>query len=72
LDREERPDSTTGFAQRSLESRHFVPLSCRLPHASDAGRIARTMVLGLAAGIYARGGGRPYRSNGFASLFGES
>ena len=44
LDRDERPDSTAGFAQRSLESRCFVPFSCRLPHASDADRIARTMV----------------------------
>jgi len=43
LDRDERPDSTAGFAQRSLESRCFVPFSRRLPHASDAGRIARTM-----------------------------
>src|SRR5579862_7406283 len=49
LDRDERPDSTAGFALRSLESRHFVPLSCRLPHASDAGRIARTMALGFAS-----------------------
>ena len=72
LDRDERPDSTAGFAPRSLESKCFVPFSCRLPHTSDAGRIARTMVLGLAAGTDARGGGRPYRSNGFASLFGES
>jgi hypothetical protein len=72
LDRDERPDSTAGFAPRSLESRCFVPFSCRLPHASDAGRIARTMVLGLAAGGRARGGRRPCRPNGFASLFWES
>jgi len=45
LDRDDRPDSTAGFAPRSLESRRFVPLSCRLPHASDADRIARTMAL---------------------------
>jgi len=43
LDRDERPDSTAGFAQRSLESRCFVPFSRRLPQTSDAGRIARTM-----------------------------
>jgi len=43
-----------------------------LPHASDAGRIARTMSLGFFAGAFARGGGRRCRSNGFASLFGES
>ena len=72
LDRDERPDSTAGFAPRSLESRRFVPISCRLPHASDAGRIARTMVLGLAAGAFAHGGGRQGRPNGFASLLGES
>jgi hypothetical protein len=49
LDRDDRPDSTAGFAPRSLESRCFVPFSCRLPHASDAGRIARTRPLGLFA-----------------------
>ena len=49
LDRDERPDSTAGFAQRSPESKRFVPFSCRLPHASDADRIARTMALGLAS-----------------------
>jgi hypothetical protein len=70
LDRDERPDSTAGFAPRSLESRRFVPFSCRLPHASDADRIARTMVLGLAVGAFARGGGQPCRPNGFAPLFG--
>jgi hypothetical protein len=52
LDRDERPDSTAGFALRSLESRYFVPLSYRLPHTSDADRIARTMVLGLAGGRF--------------------
>jgi hypothetical protein len=52
LDRDQRPDSTAGFAPRSLESKRFVPFSCRLPHASDAGRIARTMALGLAAGRF--------------------
>jgi hypothetical protein len=49
LDRDESPDSTAGFAQRSPESKRFVPFSCRLPHASDADRIARTMALGLAS-----------------------
>ena len=44
------PETTAGFALRSLESRRSVPFSCRLPHASDAGRIARTMALGLCAG----------------------
>ena len=44
------PETTAGFASRSLESRRSVPFSCRLPHTSDAGRIARTMALGLAAG----------------------
>jgi hypothetical protein len=29
-----------------------VPVSCRLPQASDAGRIARTMVLGLSTGRF--------------------
>ena len=72
LDRDDRPDSTAGFAPRSLESRCFVPFWCRLPHASDAGRIARTMVLGLSADAFARGGGCPYRPDGFASLFAES
>jgi hypothetical protein len=72
LDRDERPDSTAGFAPRSLESRRSVPFLCRLPHASDADRIARTMVLGVAAGACARGGRRPCRPNGFASLFWES
>jgi selenocysteine lyase/cysteine desulfurase len=52
LDRDERPDSTAGFAPGSLESRRFVPFSCRLPHASDAGRIARTMPLALSAGRF--------------------
>jgi hypothetical protein len=51
LDRDERPDSTAGFAPRSLESRYFVPFSCRLPHASDAGRIARTMSLGFSPAL---------------------
>jgi hypothetical protein len=46
LDRDQRPDSTAGFAPRSLESKCFVPFSRRLPHASDADRIARKMVLG--------------------------
>ena len=72
LDRNERQDSTAGFAPRSLESRCFVPFSCRLPQASDADRIARTMTLGLSADAFARGGGCPYRPDGFASLFGES
>jgi hypothetical protein len=47
LDRDDRPDSTAVFAPRSHQSRCFVPFSCRLPQASDAGRIARTTVLGL-------------------------
>jgi hypothetical protein len=34
------------------KARRFVPFSCRLPQASDAGRIARTMALGLAAGCF--------------------
>jgi len=72
LDRDERPDSTAGFAPRSLESRCFVPFWCRLPQSSDARRIARTMVLGFFAGAFARGDGRRCRLDGFASLFGES
>ena len=71
-DRDERPDSTAGFAPQSLESRCFVPFPCRLPHTSDAGRIARTMVLGLFAGAFARGGGRRSGPNGFATRIGES
>ena len=47
LDRDQRPDSTAGFTPRSLESKCFVPYWSRLPYASDAGRIARMMVLGL-------------------------
>jgi hypothetical protein len=72
LDRDERPDSTAGFAPRSLESKRFVPFLCRLPQTSDAGRIARTMVLGLAASACARGGRRRCRPNGFACFFCES
>ena len=72
LDRDERPDSTAGFAPRSLESKRSVPFSCRLPQTSDADRIARTMVLGLSADAFARGCGCPYRDDGFASLFAES
>jgi len=71
-DRDERPDSTAGFAPRSLESKRPVPFSCRLPQASDADRIARTKSLGLVAGTFARGGGRQCRPNGFASPFEES
>jgi hypothetical protein len=47
------PETTAGFAPRSLESRRSVPFSCRVPHASDAGRIARTMVLALEWRIHA-------------------
>ena len=72
LDRDERPDSTAGFTPRSLESRCFVPFWCRLPHASDAGRIARTMVCGLSAGAFEGGRGCPCCPDGFACLFGES
>jgi len=52
LDRDERPDSTAGFAPRSLESRRFVTFSCRLPQTSDAGRIARTRLLGISSGRF--------------------
>jgi hypothetical protein len=72
LDRDERPDSTAGFTPRSLESRCFVPFSCRLPKTSDASRIARTMVLGLSADAFARGGRRRCRPNGLACFFWES
>jgi hypothetical protein len=72
LDRDERPDSTAGFAPRSLESKRSVPFSCRLPQTSDADRIARTISLGFAVGAFARGTGQPCRPNGFAPLFGGS
>jgi hypothetical protein len=52
LDRDEGPDSTAGFASRSLKRRLFVPFSSRPPHASDANGIARTMTLGLSAGRF--------------------
>jgi hypothetical protein len=72
LDRDERPDSTAGFAPRLLESKRFVPFLCRLPQTSDADRIARTMLLGPAASTFARGGRRRCRPNEFACFFWES
>jgi hypothetical protein len=49
-----------------------VPYLCRLLHASDADRIARTMLLGPAASTFARGGRRRCRPNGLACFFWES
>jgi hypothetical protein len=72
LDRDERPDSTAGFAPRLLESKRFVPFLCRLPQTSDADRIARTMLLGPTASTFARGGRRRCRPNEFACFFWES